>query len=576
MKRIHVTAFLVFAVVLLYCTVSPAASGEWTCPKCNNATTGNYCNYCGAPRPEVEGILETTFSSSNPDTIGDATVSLKRGFDFIKTNSSEPNRDLALTALTLSAQIYPNARGDHTKEILYNLGYDDAAQLDTSYLTVPSVCFGYKRVKGGKNVFTVVVRGTYNTEDKFTDGIDGIFSMFKTSENNIREMLFTYMGEIARATGRTLEQIKGEDNYFFFTGHSYGGAVANCLSVDSFILEYTDNNKEKIYTYTFESPHTCKNLFGRNAESMSNALNYKVEGDAVTDYPAYRFSTTYGTDVSIKVSELKNNTFNRLFPDAKEKTLNKAVSVGGHGNMYGLHDVFLGLVYLMEDVDMDVAVDAANFPDEGFRMTVYSEFDKNKDTYLSPEEIKAVTEIFLPDTDIESLEGIEYFPELKYIEICSYSLPKLDCSSNPLLEELYCTASGLKNLNVKGCTNLKVLCCPTNELVKLDVSGCTQLETLCCEGNKLSFLNLKSCGALRYLSCEYNNLSGLNIGDCPSLIDVFRNGEEEELGEDFEETSRGMAVLSVFHSVESSDEYDEFGEYEKYLSFDSKIFVTTG
>ena len=140
-----------------------------------------------------------------------------------------------------------------------------------------------------------------------------------------------------------------DDNYFFFTGHSLGGAVANYLSVNKDIAEYVHSDKTRIYTYTFESPHTCINLWWMNPESESNAYNFKVDGDAATNWPPYTGSTTYGKDVWIRVSELDDSVFDALFPDAKNTTLAAATSIAGHGDILGLHDVCLGLVYIMQN-----------------------------------------------------------------------------------------------------------------------------------------------------------------------------------------------------------------------------------
>ena len=296
----------------------------------------------------LEPYFETTFTSSSPN-IGNAMVRLKRGFDFINTDSSIFDYELALTAVTLSAQVYKNAQGKTTKEILYELGYDtaDFKNGDSSFAH-PGVCFGYKRIGNGKNLFTVVVRGTDTTDDLidvWTDLQDGALSMFRVSGEYIEGQLEAFMVD---ETGKTKAQLQQEDNYFLFTGHSLGGAVANYLSINSNIMGFANSDRGKIYTYTFESPHTCENLWWTDPESESNAFNYKVDGDAVTNLPPYIGSTTYGKDVWIRVSELDDELFNELFPNSICKTLADATSVDGHGNKYGLHDVCLDLIYVVQ------------------------------------------------------------------------------------------------------------------------------------------------------------------------------------------------------------------------------------
>ena len=56
----------------------------------------------------------------------------------------------------------------------------------------------------------------------------------------------------------------------------------------------------------------------------------------------------------------------------------------------------------------DVKIDETNFPDDTFRYYVKNNCDKNRDGYLSEEEIKAVTKIDVPKTLTKDLTGIEY------------------------------------------------------------------------------------------------------------------------------------------------------------------------
>lgn len=263
------------------------------------------------PKPSVDEEYLTTVFTSSSGKIGNAQVSLKKGFDFTDVESSRFNLDLALTAVTLSAQIYANASGNHADEIMRQLGYDyvKLPRNGISSVFQPVACYGYSKIGEGKNLFTVVVRGTDVTDgatDIITNITDGFPTMFLVSEKVIRG---EFMSFIETATHKSIELIKNEENYFFFTGHSLGGAVANILSIENDILDLAGFDKERIYTYTFEAPHTCINLLWMNPTQMSNAFNFKVEGDAVTNVPPHIGSTTYGKDLLCKVSLMSNNIF---------------------------------------------------------------------------------------------------------------------------------------------------------------------------------------------------------------------------------------------------------------------------
>ena len=305
------------------------------------------------PLYEETGDYITTAFTASSKKIGIAKISLKKGFDFINKDSSQFDFDLALTAVTLSAQVYKSAKGMKTEELLYELGYDyaDFKNANSSF-GHPGACFGYKQLEDGKNIFAAVVRGTDTTDDLidvWTDIQDGSMSMFRVSGEYIEIQLENFMEEAIRETGKTKAELQQEDNYFFFAGHSLGGAIANYLSVNKDVMKYVNNDKGKIYTYTFEAPHTCEHLLWTEPESESNAFNYKVVGDAVTNMPPYPGSTTYGEDVWIHVSQLDDDVFNRLFRKSKGKTLRIVTSVDGHGDIFGLHDTCLGLVFVIQN-----------------------------------------------------------------------------------------------------------------------------------------------------------------------------------------------------------------------------------
>ena len=133
----------------------------------------------------------------------------------------------------------------------------------------------------------------------------------------------------------------------------------------------------------------------------------------------------------------------------------------------------------------DVKIDETNFPDDTFRDYVKNNCDKNRDGYLSEEEIKAVTKIDVPKTLTKDLTGIEYFTELKTLDCSSSYLTELDLSKNTALMDLDCSNSFLTTLDVSGCTALTDLDCSSNDLTTLDVSQNTVLENLDCSGQSV-------------------------------------------------------------------------------------------
>ena len=75
-----------------------------------------------------------------------------------------------------------------------------------------------------------------------------------------------------------------------------------------------------------------------------------------------------------------------------------------------------------------IAINASNFPDPDFRTYVKAEFDKDNNNSLSDTERKTVTVIKVKDKLIETLEGIEFFPNLRELDCSINQLSRLDVS----------------------------------------------------------------------------------------------------------------------------------------------------
>ena len=131
-----------------------------------------------------------------------------------------------------------------------------------------------------------------------------------------------------------------------------------------------------------------------------------------------------------------------------------------------------------------IAINASNFPDPDFRTYVKAEFDKDNNNSLNDTERKTVTVINVKDKLIETLEGIEFFPNLRELDCSINQLSRLDVSQNTALEKLDCSTNQLASLNLSKNAKLKYLYCSQNELTSLDVSQ-TAVTTLNASDNKI-------------------------------------------------------------------------------------------
>lgn len=157
----------------------------------------------------------------------------------------------------------------------------------------------------------------------------------------------------------------------------------------------------------------------------------------------------------------------------------------------------------------DVAINAANFPDEAFRNYVNTYVDTDGDGSLSASEISKVTEIHV--FGVSNLKGIEYFTSLTRLSCSNSQLTSLDVSKNVNLTMLSCYDTQLTALDVSKNVALEFLKCNRNKLIALDVSKNANLEYLECDMNKLGTLDVSKNVNLTFLTCSDNQLATLDV-----------------------------------------------------------------
>lgn len=113
--------------------------------------------------------------------------------------------------------------------------------------------------------------------------------------------------------------------------------------------------------------------------------------------------------------------------------------------------------------------------------------------------------------DVNSLDGIEHFVNLRRLVCTGNSIPNINLSQNVQLETLIANSCELKLLDVSKNVNLKQLECCDNMLYTIDLKGCPNLKTINLYKNKMTAIDLSACSQLKNLICSDNTLTTLDV-----------------------------------------------------------------
>lgn len=143
--------------------------------------------------------------------------------------------------------------------------------------------------------------------------------------------------------------------------------------------------------------------------------------------------------------------------------------------------------------------------------------DTNLNGEIEEIEALAVYGLFIPNSNISDLTGIQYFTNLKNLFCNSNPITTLDLTGIVNLETLSAYDCMLTNLNVNSCINLGTLTVYKNNLETLNVSGLVNLRYLHFENNFITTINLQGLPLLEFLTCSNNLLNVLDVNQLNTL-----------------------------------------------------------
>jgi Leucine-rich repeat (LRR) protein len=123
------------------------------------------------------------------------------------------------------------------------------------------------------------------------------------------------------------------------------------------------------------------------------------------------------------------------------------------------------------------------------------------------EEVKILS---IPNLQIMSLDGIEGFKSLTYLDCSLNQITNLDLSQNTLLESLDCSSNLLTNIDLSRNLNLAVFNAVNNKLKDLSILS-KQLYAMNASNNLLFTVKIEDATRLSILYLSNNQLKNLNL-----------------------------------------------------------------
>lgn len=178
-----------------------------------------------------------------------------------------------------------------------------------------------------------------------------------------------------------------------------------------------------------------------------------------------------------------------------------------------------------------------DFPDPEFARVIQQQCDDVLGSY-SPETLSSVTELYLNDRPISSLEGMEYLPNLEWLSIAGAQLQEADLRENTSLKYVRLSDMPLETICLEGLKGLEQLDLKNTRIKELDASGFPNLKSLNLNGCKgLEKLEVKACQELTSFEAQGcgllanpldsgQNLKTLNLSDnqiTQLALDAFPN-----------------------------------------------------
>ena len=171
------------------------------------------------------------------------------------------------------------------------------------------------------------------------------------------------------------------------------------------------------------------------------------------------------------------------------------------------------------DVMANININEISFPDAKFREYILAEADIDKDKILTVSERKAVTHINIRSKEISDIKGIEYFENLKILNMSNNNVSGIDLSANVKVTHINAADNRISEINLKGLTELKGINISGNRLKdSIALSEYKKLTYLNVADNMLTVLDVSENEVLSDIDCSYNDIIVLKLPEASTRV----------------------------------------------------------
>ncbi|WP_353146820.1 leucine-rich repeat domain-containing protein [Chryseobacterium sp.] len=188
-----------------------------------------------------------------------------------------------------------------------------------------------------------------------------------------------------------------------------------------------------------------------------------------------------------------------------------------------------------------------DFKDKNLEKAVLENFDVNKNGVLEQVEAGMITNLFLVQKGITSVDDLRFFKNAKMIILDDNAISDIAIGNLDRLELFSCTGCKIASFKAENLKSLASLYLDNNLLAGISLKGTPRIDQLTLSLNQLKTIDLSQLKNLRKLNIEHNKIQKLDISGNPELqtINVGGNGMKET---DIKKGTK--TAITVFGAVE--------------------------